>query len=146
MKIPTITLVADGGSILLLVAPTEELLAEQARVVATVPGQRPIRELHVTLMQSAGPNTSLPPVPLPTCIELNGQAKLVTHNKKTSVYLRLASKSQLELAQVVAALENALHISEPFSSQRIFHVSLTNLVGAPKESVARIWEHRSTSV
>lgn len=141
MRVPTSAVRDNGSSILLMLEPSEELLAEQSRIASIVPGQVPVRELHVTLLPSAHSDKSLPPPP--PFIDLHKSAYLVKDQNKTSVYLRVTETSQSELARYAATLEETFSAQGLLDKKRIFHVSLTNRSGKPDESVARIREHPS---
>lgn len=144
IRVQTSSIKNGGSSILLMVMPSDELLAEQARVVATVPGQVPVGELHITLMRSAPFNKDLPSPP--AFVDLCKEARLVSREHKTSVYLPVTQESQQELERYAQALEQALNTTGLYNQDRLFHVSLTNLVGLPNESVANVWEVASQSV
>lgn len=140
-----VSAVHDNGEIVqLLLSPSAELLAEQARVVAACVGQIPFSELHITLASTAGSSRPLPTPP--AYIEFIEVAEQVARSDKTSVYLRVTDASQAELARYVAELETALGVTGLQNPSRLFHASLSNLAGTPRGSIAKIWEHVATPV
>lgn len=144
MKVQTTGVQDNGVSLLLMLSPSDEILAEQARIVSRIPRQHPIDQLHITLMPSPHSNEPLPSPP--PFVDFRKPANLVTHENKTSAYLNVTQASQLELARFVTEIENALGALGIQNKERVFHVSLTNLVGLLGESVAHVWEHASTPV
>jgi hypothetical protein len=140
-----VSAVHDNGEIVqLLLTPSAAMLAEQARVVAACIGQIPFSELHITLASSAASDKPLPSPP--AYIEFFEVAERVERSDKTSVYLRVSEASQAQLTQYVAKLEAALGVTGLQNPSRLFHASLSNLVGTPRGSIAKIWEHASTPV
>ncbi|MDQ9170774.1 hypothetical protein Q8A64_10170 [Oxalobacteraceae bacterium R-40] len=144
MKVSTSTVLDNGSSILLMLEPSEELLSEQARIVSLLPEQVPVKELHVTLMRSAGSAKAFPSPP--PFVEFDNEACLVTDGSKTSVYLRATEASQSALADYVASIEELLGVDGLQNKARIFHVSLSNRAGPPGESVANVWEYQAIPV
>jgi hypothetical protein len=142
MEVATSIVRDNGSSILLMLDASEELTSQQAWVASVLPAQVPVKELHVTLMRSA--RKAIPfPAP-PPFIELCKEAHLVTDGKKASVYLRVTDAFQSKLLRYVEQIEASLKDSGLRNEGRVFHVSLTNLIGLPKESVANVWEYPST--
>lgn len=140
-----VSAVHDNGEIVqLLLTPSVEMLAEQARVVAACDGQVPFSELHITLASSAASDKQLPPPP--AYIEFLETAERVGRADKTSVYLRVTDTSQAQLAKYVAEMEIALGVTGLQNPARLFHASLSNLVGTPRGSIAKVWEHTPTPV
>jgi hypothetical protein len=144
MRVLTSAIDKSGSSILLMLIPNHEMLAEQERIAMLLPGQVPIKALHITLMPLAESDAPLP-LP-PPCIELESEANLVSNGSKASVYLRASKASQEELARYVTTIERTLNVSGLQNKERIFHVSLTNRVGLPDDSVAHVWEYPSNRV
>jgi hypothetical protein len=144
MKVFTSTVLDNGSSILLMLKPSKELISEQVRAVLIVPEQVPVKELHVTLMRSAGSANALPAPP--PFVEFDRAACLVTAGNKTSVYLRATRASQSALADYVARIEELLGVPGLQNRARIFHVSLSNRAGPPGESVANVWEYPAMPV
>lgn len=140
-----VSAVHDNGEIIqLLLSPSAALLAEQARVVEACDGQIPFSEMHITLAPSAAPGKRLPTPP--AYIEFFEVSECVSRSDKTSVYLRVSDASQAELVQYVAKLETALGVTGLLNPARLFHASLSNLVGTPRGSIAKVWEHVATPV
>lgn len=138
MKVSTSDIVDNGSSILLMLQPSDELISKQEWAVSILPGQVPVKELHVTLMRSAGSVKDLPAPP--SFVEFLEDAYFVTNGSKASVYLRATEHSQSELSDYVRKVEEAAQAFGLRNTARIFHVSLSNLAGPPGESVANVWE------
>ena len=145
MKV-AVSAVHDNGEIIqLLLLPSQELLAEQSRVTAIRGEQLPVRELHVTLASTSGyPDKQLPPPP--AFVEFLEGAEVASRSDKTSTYLRVSAASQAELQGYVATLEKALGVEGLQNPTRVFHVSLSNLVGTPRASIAKVWQNASLPV
>ena len=144
MKVAASSVLDNGSSIVLMLEPSAELVSEQARIVSLLPEQVPIRELHVTLMRSAGLAKAFPAPP--PFVELEREACLVTDGYKTSVYLRATDASQSALADYAVEIEASLGVPGLRNKARIFHVSLSNRAGPPAESVANVWEYAAMPV
>lgn len=140
MKVAVSAVTANHEIVQLILAPSEELLAEQARVVAACPEQQPFAELHVTLAASEFLHANLPLPVHPTHIELVDIASKVSREDKTSVYLRVAEASQKELEQYVLDIAVMANLNLQ-DTERVFHVSLSNLTGTPRGSIAKVWNH-----
>jgi len=145
MKVAVSAVNANNEIVQLILTPSDELLAEQARVVATCPNQLPFQELHVTLATSPFLHENLPLPAHPPHIELVDVASKVERDDKTSVYLRVSDASQKALEQYVHAIAAMVNLSL-HDVERVFHVSLSNLTGAPRGSIAKVWNHIPTSV
>lgn len=140
-----VSAVHDNGEIVqLLLTPSAEMLAEQSRVVSACVGQVPFPELHITLASSSASDKPLPTPP--AYIEFVDVAERVGRTDKTSVYLRVTDASQAQLASYVAEIEVALGVTGLQNPARLFHASLSNLVGTPRGSIAKVWEHIPTPV
>lgn len=139
MKAFTAGVIDKGSSIVLTLTPSKELIAEQEWVISLLPDQIPVKELHVTLMRSAGSDASFPAPP--PFVEFSGDAHLVTDGEKTSVYLRATDESQSELSAYAIKLEDSMKASGLRDKDRVFHVSLSNLAGPPGESVSNVWAY-----
>lgn len=144
MQINTTGVRDNGANILLMLQPSPELLAERNRIIACVPDQTPVRELHITLMRS--PRSDIPLPPAPASLQLLTSAQQVSDGDKTSIFLAVTPSSQEELARYVTAIEQALGVSGFQNKERVFHVSLTNRVGDLNASVADVWNHPCTPV
>lgn len=134
-----VSAVHDNGEIVqLLLIPSAELLVEQARAVAACVEQVPFAELHITLASST--RSDKPLRAPPAHIEFVASAERVARSDKASVYLRVSDASHAVLAQYVAELERDLGVTGLRNPARVFHVSLSNRVGTPRGSIARIWD------
>jgi hypothetical protein len=140
MKVAVSAVKANNEIVQLILTPSDELLAEQARVVATCPSQMPFEELHVTLASSPLLHENLPLPAPPSHIELVDAASKVEREDKTSVYLRVSDASQKQLEQYVQAIAAAVNL-DLYDAERVFHVSLSNLTGASRGSIAKVWNH-----
>ena len=145
MKVCVSAVKANNEIVQLILMPSSELLAEQARVVSACPGQLPFEELHVTLASSASLHENLPLPAHPTHIELVDIATKVAREDKTSVYLRASDETQKQLQQYVQELGVQLGLAL-YDASRVFHVSLSNLTGASCGSIAKVWGHVPTLV
>jgi hypothetical protein len=139
MRVSTSGIVDNGSSVLLMLQPSQALLFKQEWLVAIHPQQVPVTELHVTLMRRSPPSGAPFPAP-PAFVEFANDAFLVTEGNKTSVFLRATESSQAELAAYVKRIEEVTKTPGLRNNERVFHVSLTNLVGLPRQSVANVWE------
>jgi len=140
MKVRVLAIVANIEIVQLTLVPSDQLLAEQSRVVTACSGQLPFGELHVTLACSSPLSDSHTLPEPPTHIEFVDTAVMAAREDKSSTYLRVSDSSQEQLAHYVRELEGVLGVQLSEES-RVFHVSLSNLTGAPRGSIAKVWDH-----
>jgi hypothetical protein len=136
--------VQDNGEVLQLhLAPSDELVRLSTRSHGGKLLPIPITDLRITLSASCGAGVSLPTPP--DSVELSVIAELVARIDKASVFVRANDSSQQELADYVRQVEQAAGMRRLLDVRRIFHVSLSNLTGAPRGSIAKVWEHSPVS-
>lgn len=140
MKVAVSAINANNEIVQLILTPSDELLAEQARVVAACPNQLPFVELHITLASSTFLHENLPLPAYPSHIELVDVASKVSREDKTSVYLRVSDASQKALEEYVLAVAAMVNLNL-YDAERVFHVSLSNLTGTSRGSIAKVWNH-----
>lgn len=145
MKVAILAVHDNGDIVQLRLGPSPELLSEQSRVVSCCAGQVAFADLHITLASSVAGATKSLPLP-PAFVELCEVSEYIAREDKTSVFVRVSEASQAELSEFVAAMERELGATGMQNPERIFHVSLSNLVGTSRGSIAKIWNHTSKKV
>jgi hypothetical protein len=145
MKVVILAAHDNGEIVQLKLGLSPELLSEQQRVISRCAGQVAVDDLHITLATTVGGGFQDLPMP-PAWVELLDVSECIAREDKTSVFVRAGDASQAELQQYVVSLERALGVTGLQNPERVFHVSLSNLTGSPRGSIAKIWNHTSVTV
>jgi hypothetical protein len=122
----------DNGEIIqLLLEPNDSILAIQQTINDLYPDQIPINDLHVTLCESG---RSILGIAIPWSIRVIDEVYRVSREDKTSFFMKLSKKDS--------------EILKPYteSTDRVLHISITNLTGEPRSSIARVWEYNMEQI
>lgn len=126
MKLKVKDIVDNGEIVSLILEMPARIALLQDMVINSHEGQHPIEDLHVTLCASG--KEMLPPPPF---IYLDGEVYMVEREDKTSTYMKLSPYSVDNLSYYTCGTD------------RVLHVSITNLTGEARSSIAKVWDYEA---
>jgi hypothetical protein len=140
------TCIDNGEYLSLVIQNNVYLFLLQKWIVENHPGHVTLNDLHITLGVSPNRNHTNPVPSFHGMIELCREIKVVTREDKSSSYIEVTDACKNDLLKYITDIENTCFDGERcvFDPARVFHISLTNLTGEPRGSIARVWEHTPT--
>ncbi len=126
MKLKVKDIVDNGEIVSLILQLPAPIALLQDMIINSHEGQHPIKDLHVTLCASGKEM-----VVVPSFIYLDREVYLVTREDKTSTFMKLSSDSADNLSYYTCGTD------------RILHVSSTNLTGEARSSIAKVWDYEA---